>query len=143
VSHPLPARSLAAAVEHQDDLLIATSDLDRLATLLAESFEALQAGLLCTLDTVGRYHDECRITKADYEQATACITPALTALQAQDIASQLIAHTSLRLRRSAHRLANEAFADDDEEQSAGFDDAPLRHNPVAQADMETGSIELF
>ena len=59
------------------------------------------------------------------------------------MASQLINHTTIRLRRSAHRLSGEAFFDDEEEPGADVDDGPLRLNPVAQLGIEPGSVELF
>jgi hypothetical protein len=59
---------------------------------------------------------------------------AIPALQFQDMASQLIAHTHRRLRDCADRLAGEA---------AAVEAPPLRPNPVTQDEMDTGSIELF
>jgi hypothetical protein len=40
------------------------------------------------------------------------------------------------------RLAREAFADD-EDGMAAAEETPLRPNPVTQAEMDVGSIELF
>ena len=67
---------------------------------------------------------------------------AVNALQFQDMASQLIAHTTpapAQLRRppGADALAG------DEDGDAVIEEAPLRPNPVTQAEMDTGSIELF
>jgi len=67
---------------------------------------------------------------------------AVTALQFQDMASQLIHHTHKRLRSCVDRLAREAFADDEDGQAAA-EEPPLRPNPVTQAEMDVGSIELF
>jgi len=67
---------------------------------------------------------------------------AITALQFQDMASQLIAHTNQRLRNCADRLARETMGDD-EDGAAVVEDAPLRPNPVTQDEMDAGSVELF
>jgi len=67
---------------------------------------------------------------------------AITALQFQDMATQLIAHTNQRLRNCADRLAADAFAGD-EDGSAVIEAAPQRPNPVTQDEMDAGSIELF
>ena len=68
---------------------------------------------------------------------------AITALQFQDMATQLIAHTSQRLRNCAAQLARDTFGMDDEDGAAVVEIAPLRPNPVTQDEMDAGSIELF
>ena len=68
---------------------------------------------------------------------------AVTALQFQDMATQLIAHTSQRLRNCADQLARDTFGMDDEDGAAVVEIAPLRPNPVTQDEMDAGSIELF
>jgi hypothetical protein len=75
-------------------------------------------------------------------QAQVELGAAVTALQFQDMASQLIAHTGRRLRNCCDRLAAEAMGDD-EDGSAVVEDAPLRPNPVTQDEMDAGSVELF
>ncbi|MGD9835735.1 MAG: hypothetical protein AB7U92_23540, partial [Piscinibacter sp.] len=67
---------------------------------------------------------------------------AITAMQFQDMASQLIHHTNTRLRSCADRLAAEAMGDD-EDGAAVIESAPLRPNPVTQDEMDAGSVELF
>jgi hypothetical protein len=135
--------TLDSACEHQDDLLIATSDLERLGTLLEESFASLQNGLLDTLSRLHDWHRTGRLAESAYLLAIEELNEALAALQCQDMASQLINHTTIRLRRSAQRLSSEAFVDDEEEESADVDTGPLRLNPVAQLGIEPGSVELF
>ena len=56
------------------------------------------------------------------------------------MASQLVAHTTQRLRNCCDRLAAEAWAEDDE---PVIEPLPLRPNPVTQDEMDAGSIELF
>jgi hypothetical protein len=68
---------------------------------------------------------------------------AVTELQFQDMASQLVAHTTRRLRNCADRLAAEAMGEDDEDGSAFVEAMPLRPNPVTQDEVDAGSVELF
>ena len=67
---------------------------------------------------------------------------AVTALQFQDMASQLIAHTNQRLRNCADQLARDAFGPDADGEAV-VAAAPLRPNPVTQDEMDAGSVELF
>jgi hypothetical protein len=67
---------------------------------------------------------------------------AVTALQFQDMASQLIEHTNLRLRNCADQLADTLFVDDEEGPTI-VTPAPMRPNPVTQSEMNVGSVELF
>jgi hypothetical protein len=67
---------------------------------------------------------------------------AITAMQFQDMATQLVAHTTRRLRHCADRLAQEVMGDD-EDGSTVVAAAPLRPNPVTQDEMDAGSIEIF
>lgn len=135
---------LAAAADLQDDLLIACHDLERLQGLLAHACDVL-------LLSFHGANDETRALRES--AATAGAAPALdtlaahlgravTALQFQDMASQLIAHTQRRLRGCADRLARDAL-DDDEDGDAVVEAPPLRPNPVTQDEMDAGSIELF
>ena len=70
---------------------------------------------------------------------------AVTELQFQDMASQLIWHTTKVLQGCAFRLAAETMGDDEEGvEAAPFEEmAPDRPNPVTQSEMEAGSIDLF
>jgi hypothetical protein len=67
---------------------------------------------------------------------------AITAMQFQDMASQLIDHTHRRLRACADQIAREAMGQDPEGEVV-VTDVPLRPNPVTQDEMDAGSIELF
>ena len=75
-------------------------------------------------------------------KAMAHMSDAIIAMQFQDMASQLVAHTSRRLRSCADRLASEAMGDD-EDGIAVIEELPLRPNPVTQDEMDAGSVELF
>ena len=67
---------------------------------------------------------------------------AITAMQFQDMASQLVSHTSRRLRNCSDRLASQTMGDD-EDGPAVIEQAPMRPNPVTQDEMDAGSVELF
>jgi hypothetical protein len=133
--------SMLAAADLQDHLMTATSDLDRLQTLLTHACEALYAGFHGASELVHRL-DGGSVAQADRDRALEHLGSAVTALQFQDIASQLIAHTHRRLRNCADRLARDAFAGD-EDGEALVEEAPLRPNPVTQTEMAAGSVELF
>jgi hypothetical protein len=134
------ALALAAAADLQDNLLTATNDLERLQTLLDTSHEALQGGFFGALQLLQDLHDAGRLDAEPLGEARAHLASAVKALQFQDMATQLIAHTSRRLHNCADQMARDAFADDD---MAMFEEAPLRPNPVTQSEMDTGFIELF
>ena len=124
---------LLAAAELQDHLMVASNDLERLQRLLDDASQALM-----THFTQATGH----IADGEIDQARCVITGAVTALQFQDMAHQLIAHTTRRLRNCADRIARDAMGDD-EDGDALFEDAPLRPNPVIQDEMDAGSVELF
>lgn len=138
-------RPLLVAAELQDNLMMASHDLDRLQTLLAHACDELMLG----------FHGATQQLRA-IAAAPAAGAPvpdlasgamrqlgsAITALQFQDMASQLIHHTHQRLRNCADRLARETMGDD-EDGAAVVEAAPLRPNPVTQDEMDAGSIELF
>jgi hypothetical protein len=143
-STPAPADGLAfgIATDLQDNLLTASHDLERLQALLDDSHETLQAGFFGTLQLLQDLHEAGQLDAAPLERARNHLACAVKALQFQDMASQLIAHTSGRLRNCADRLARDAFVGD-EDGEAVVDEAPLRANPVTQSEMDTGFVELF
>ena len=125
---------LLLAAELQDDLMVASNDLERLQRLLDDASESLMGHFTMVASLVG----------GDVaEEARRAITGAITALQFQDMAAQLITHTSRRLRSAADRLARDAMGDDDEDGCGVVEEAPQRPNPVTQDEMDAGSIELF
>jgi hypothetical protein len=122
--------TLLASAELQDNVLIVLNDLERLQTMLDDSHEALQAGFFGLVELCG-------------DEAQVHLKSAMKALQFQDMATQLIAHTGKRLRHCADRLANDAFAGDDDDGQSVIEAEPLRANPVTQSEMDTGFVELF
>jgi hypothetical protein len=137
---------LLAAAELQDHLMTVTNDLERLQRLLDDAGEALSMHFYSASN-----HVNGLIRSSDGQSASANpvlskvmedIAGAITALQFQDMATQLIAHTSQRLRNCADQLARDTFGDDEDGESV-VELAPLRPNPVTQDEMDAGSIELF
>jgi hypothetical protein len=135
---------LLAAAELQDHLMTATNDLDRLQHLLAEACDTLLQSFHGASERMQTLSDAPAVAAAadTVAQVQARLGQAVMALQFQDMASQLIHHTSRRLRNCADRIAQEAMGDD-EDGPALVEDAPLRPNPVVQEDMSAGSIDLF
>jgi len=137
---------LLAAAELQDHLMTVTNDLERLQRLIDDAGESLSTHFFSAsnhLNTVlKREVDPDSANAQSLRQVLQDIAGALTALQFQDMATQLIAHTSQRLRNCADQLARDTFGDD-EDGTAVVEIAPLRPNPVTQDEMDAGSIELF
>lgn len=130
----VPAR---LAADMQDELLAAGTELERLERLLSDAVDQL-------LDRFGRAHALCGDLHDARQPALAAeLRAAMTALQFQDMASQLIVHTNHRLRSCVDTLAREAFGDDDEDGGSVVEAPPQRPNPVTQAEMDAGSVELF
>lgn len=128
----------------QDHLLSAATDLGRLQTLLTDASEALLAHFASAHRHLERFcgEDGSLMSEAPgLAEIRTNLGSAITALQFHDMASQLITHTVRRLHNVADRLAADVMTDDGEE--AALIEAPLRANPVTQAEMEAGSIELF
>ncbi len=136
--------SLLVAADLQDNLMTATHDLDRLQTLLADACDALLRGFHGAVEVIQPHVAATPDTQSRdaLEGVNRHLGGAITALQFQDMAAQLIAHTSQRLRNCADRLARETMGDDDDG-TALVEEAPLRPNPVTQDEMDAGSVELF
>jgi hypothetical protein len=143
------APSLLVAAELQDHLMSATNDLDRLHTLLSDACDTLMQRFASATEQIHALIDAHQGTGADPRDSAAYLGlmqqlgGAVTALQFQDMASQLIVHTNHRLRSCVDTLAREAFGDDDDDGPSIVEAPPLRPNPVTQAEMDAGSIELF
>jgi hypothetical protein len=133
---------LMAAADLQDHLMTATNDLDRLQTLLADACNALMESFYGASASLQGLRNASGPSPEAVDGALKQLGGAVTALQFQDMASQLITHTHRRLRNCADRLARDAFAPD-EDGEAVVEEAPLRPNPVTQDEMDAGSIELF
>lgn len=145
-SPPGTELSLFTAAELQDSLMMAGNDLDRLQRLLADATESLLGhfhGASAQLNGLLRkasHHPE--VSGEELHAAMAHLAGAITAMQFQDMASQLITHTHWRLRACADRLASEVMGDD-EDGTVVVEPPPSRPNPVTQDEMDAGSVELF
>lgn len=136
---PHEVQSLLASAELQDDLLVVLNDLERLQGLLDDSQAALQGGFFGLVEWI-----RCHAGERAETALAAHVAGAVKALQFQDMSTQLIAHTRSRLQHRADCLAQEAFLDDDDSGATSVvRAAPQRPNPVTQAEMDTGFVELF
>lgn len=135
-----------SAVDLQDSLLVASHDLERLQRLLSGASEALMRHFCSASDGVNqlaRWADRLPAPESStVRQLEQHLAKAVAVLQFQDLASQLIAHTNLRLRLCTDQLARDLMADDDVA-DIGRPSQPMRPNPVTQNEMHAGSIELF
>jgi hypothetical protein len=138
---------LLMAADLQDSLMIASNDLDRLQRLLDDASQTLM-GHFCgassqiqNLARLAAQHPE--LPEGSLHEALSHLAGAVTALQFQDMASQLVSHTHRRLRNCADQLARDVMGDDDEDGAMVIEEAPSRPNPVTQDEMDAGSIELF
>jgi hypothetical protein len=138
--------TLLAAADLQDHLMVASNDLERLQRLLSDACDSLMvhfygaSGELKTLLHDGAVRPD--VEAPQLHKAMEHMAGAITAMQFQDMASQLVAHTTKRLRNCADRLASQTMGDD-EDGEAVIEEGPLRPNPVTQDEMDAGSIELF
>jgi hypothetical protein len=126
--------------EVQDSLLVVVHDLARLDGLLAHTMENLMARFTVANDNLS---DPALVNSDAIDSARSSLRAAVTELQFQDMASQLINHTSKILQGCAYRLASESMGQEDGEAVPFVEEVPERPNPVTQDEMDAGSIELF
>ena len=126
--------------EVQDSLLVVVHDLSRLDGLLAHTMENLMERF--TSASANLATPELMNTK-ELDDVRSTLRAAVTELQFQDMASQLIIHTSKILQGCAYRLASESMGSEDGEAVPFVEEVPERPNPVTQDEMDAGSIELF
>ena len=141
-----PAFSLLAAADLQDDLMVASNDLERLQRLLSDACDSLMGHFYGANGELREMLHQAAAQTQDsapqLHKAMQHMAGAITAMQFQDMASQLVNHTSRRLRNCADRLASQTMGDDEEGESV-IEQTPLRPNPVTQDEMDAGSVELF
>ncbi len=138
-----PEMSLLRAAELQDHLMTASNDLERLQRLIDDAYGVLMDGFHGTAGQLGEVIDLGHDITPHLQVVRQTLFKAVTALQFQDMATQLIAHTNKRLRTCADQIARDALGDDDPDGAAVVDDEPLRPNPVTQDEVDAGSVELF
>ncbi len=126
--------------EIQDSLLMVVHDLARLDGLLAHAMENLMLRFTAASADLS---DPALATFKELEGVRSALRAAVTELQFQDMASQLIVHTSKTLQGCAYRLAADSMGDEDGEALPFVEEVPERPNPVTQDEMQAGSVELF
>ena len=138
--------TLLTAADLQDSLMVASNDLDRLQRLLTDATETLMGhfyGATTQLQPLLRAAArQPELPDNPLHRTMQHLAGAVTALQFQDLASQLVNHTQRRLRHCADCLARDVMGDDDDG-DAVVEAAPQQPNPVTQDEMDAGSIELF
>jgi hypothetical protein len=124
----------------QDSLLVVVHDLNRLDGLLMHTMEKLMERFTsASADLSG----PALLDTKELDAVRSTLRAAVTELQFQDMASQLIIHTSKILQGCAYRLASESMGYEDGEAVPFVEEVPDRPNPVTQDEMDAGSIELF
>lgn len=132
---------MAAAL--QDHLMMAATDLERLQRLLDDACDALIEGFHSSAGQLSRVIDRGHEITPELQEVRHKLFKAVTALQFQDMATQLIAHTNLRLQSCADQIARDALGAEDSDGVAVAADLQIRANPVTQDEMDAGSVELF
>ncbi len=135
--------SLLLAAELQDHLMTAAHDRDRRQRLLDDACVVLMEGFHGTAGQLSDVIDLGHEVTPHLQEVRQTLFKTVTALQFQDMATQLIAHTNKRLRTCADQIARDALGDDDPDGAAVVDDTPMRPNPVTQDEVDAGSVELF
>ncbi|APW41639.1 hypothetical protein [Rhodoferax saidenbachensis] len=126
--------------EVQDSLLVVVHDLNRLDGLLAHTMENLMERFTSASANLA---EPGLVNSKELDSVRSTLRAAVTELQFQDMASQLIVHTSKILQGCAYRLASESMGSEDGEAVPFVAEVPERPNPVTQDEMDAGSIELF
>ena len=126
--------------EVQDSLLVVVHDLSRLDGLLAHTMENLLERFTSASANLA---DPALVPSKELDAVRDTLRAAVTELQFQDLASQLIIHTTKILKGCAYRLASEAMGPEDGEAVPFVEEVPERPNPVTQGEMYAGSVELF
>jgi hypothetical protein len=126
--------------EVQDSLLVVVHDLSRLDSLLAHTMENLMERFTSASANLA---NPTLAQSKELDDVRSTLRAAVTELQFQDMASQLIVHTSKILQGCAYRLASESMGSEDGEAVPFVEEVPERPNPVTQDEMDAGSIELF
>ena len=139
-SAPSVQMPLMLVAEVQDSLLVVVHDLNRLDGLLAHTMENLMERFTAASANLA---NPDLIASKELDVVRSTLRAAVTELQFQDMASQLITHTSKILQGCAYRLASESMGGEDGEAVPFVEEVPERPNPVTQDEMDAGSIELF
>jgi hypothetical protein len=137
---PNQTTSSVPAVQLPVMLVAEVQDLSRLDGLLAHTMERLMERFTSASANLA---DPVLAESRELDAVRSALRAAVTELQFQDMASQLIVHTSKILKGCAYRLASESMGLEDGEAVPFVEEVPERPNPVTQDEMDAGSIELF
>jgi len=137
-AEPTLAMPVLLVAELQDSLLAAMHDLHRLEGLVHHATNSLLARFNTAHGALARVGSA---SPAAGEVGEA-LKSAVTELQFEDMATQLIGHTARVLQGCAQRLAAQAMGPDDDGPAVPAE-LPVRPNPVTQSAMQAGSVELF
>ena len=137
---PFVQMPVMLVAEVQDSLMVVVHDLSRLDGLLAHTMENLMERFTSASANLA---DPSLINSKELDSVRNTLRAAVTELQFQDMASQLIIHTSKILQGCAYRLASESMGEEDGEAVPFVEEVPERPNPVTQDEMDAGSVELF
>ena len=147
------APNRAVLAELQDELMIATTDLDRLQSLLANAVEQLMGRFVsvdallekaASPDVASRNGAKMPGSRDRLDDARSELGGAVVALQFQDLATQLLSHALHRVRSVADCLGNYAMPAEADGTTDGVEvQFVARACPVAQRQMDAGSIELY
>lgn len=124
----------------QDALLMAMTDLKRLEGLLDHATDNLLERFSTANEALGHLTGSDNVDLIHVRQS---LHQAVTELQFHDMATQLIGHTGKVLQGCAWRLADESMEPEEGELPMCVDPTPERPSPVAQNEMDAGSIDLF
>lgn len=124
----------------QDALLMAMTDLKRLEGLLDHATGNLLERFSTANHALGHLSGN---DNEDLVHVRQSLHQAVTELQFHDMATQLIAHTGKVLQGCAWKLADESMEPEEGELPMRVDPTPERPSPVAQNEMDAGSIDLF
>ena len=139
-NEPAVQLPVTLVAELQDSLLVVVHDLARLDGLLSHAMENLMERFTQASADLALAAPKDAVT---LESAPSAIGLAVMELQFQDMASQLIGHTSKILQGCAYRLAAESMGAEEGEAMPFVEAVPDRPNPVTQDEIDAGSIELF
>ena len=137
---PVVPMPVLVAADVQDALLVALRDLQRLEGLLNHATHNL---LERFDDVTGQLDEPAAAQLATLDGARDTLRMAVMELQFHDMSSQLIAHIAKILQGCASQLAVATMGDDEGDDPQLLPQIPDRPNPVTQAEMDVGSIELF
>lgn len=132
---------------HQEQVRSARLDLDRLRSLIDDA----SARLLESFDVIGTFSKSRRVAALDgfdvmNEDVERAVGNAISAMQFQDMATQLVGHAAQRmalLEKIAESLSRMPEAPIAELAAAVANATCGRRSPVEQAGMAGGAVELF